>query len=233
MAAAAQKSRQPHLTEELRPSEIHYEAGGAPVEILSSIIHAMGAGMSIVGLIILLVLTGRDPSVWKYLSFSIYGTTQIFLFLASASLHGFAPYPALRRRLGKLDHGAIYLLIAGTYTPVALTVLRGPWGWSIFAIIWTLAAIGVISKVFIMKKLPLAIDALYLPMGWLIVVALKPLSRLVPPGFLLWAVIGGLCYSGGFAFYAWKKLPFSHVVWHLFVLAGSISFFMAFYLYLV
>ena len=218
---------------ELKPSEIRYESGGAPEEILSSITHAMGAGMSIVGLIILLVLTGRNPSPWKYVSFSIYGTTQIMLFLASASLHGFAPYPGIRRRLSRLDHGAIYLLIAGSYTPVALTVLRGPWGWSIFGIIWALAAIGLISKLFLMKKLPLSIDALYLPMGWLIVVVLKPLSQAVPAGFLVWAVIGGLCYSVGFAFYAWKKLPFSHVVWHLFVLAGSISFFMAFFLYLV
>lgn len=239
MAAPSKTSSRSHRTatetgiEELKPSEIHYESGGAVEEILSSITHAMGAGMSIVGLIILLLLTGRDPSPWKYVSFSIYGATQILLFLASASLHGFAPYPALRRRLSKFDHGAIYLLIAGTYTPVALTVLRGPWGWSIFGIIWALAAIGVISKVFLLKKLPLAIDALYLPMGWLILVAFRPLSRLVPPGFLLWAVIGGLSYSVGFTFYAWKKLPFSHVVWHLFVLAGSISFFMAFYLYLV
>jgi hemolysin III len=223
----------PIKTKELSPSEIRYERGGAPEEIVSSITHAMGAGMSIVGLIILLVLTGRDPSVWKYISFSIYGATQITLFLASASLHSFAPYPRLRQYLAKLDHAAIYLLIAGTYTPIALTALRGPWGWSIFGIIWALAALGIFSKVFLMKKLPLVVDALYLPMGWLIIVAIKPLTKAVPGGFLVWAVIGGLCYSAGFAFYAWKKLPFSHVVWHLFVLAGSISFFMAFYLYLV
>ncbi len=218
---------------ELSPGEIRYESGGAVEEILSSISHAMGAGLAVAAMIILLILTGAEPSPWKYVSFTVYGVSQIILYLSSAFLHGFAPFPRIRSRLGRIDHASIYLLIAGTYTPVALTVLRGPWGWTIFGIIWTLALTGMVSKLWIMKKLPIAFDFLYLPMGWLIVIALKPLSGLVSGGFFLWALIGGLSYSIGFIFYAWKKLPFAHLIWHFFVLAGSIAFFIAFALYLV
>jgi hemolysin III len=220
---------------ELLPSEIDYGSGDGFEEILNSITHAMGAGLSVAALAALLVLlsTGPVTDPWRYAGFLIYGATQILLYFSSALLHGFSPFPEIRAKLNRLDHASIYLLIAGTYTPVALTVLRGPWGWSLFGVIWTLAVIGVVLKLLLLKRFPLSVDLLYLPMGWLILVALKPLINSVPPGFIAWAVAGGLSYSIGFIFYAWKKLPFSHVIWHLFVLSGSISFFVAFAVYLV
>jgi len=217
--------------QELSPREIHYPTGKAVEEILNSMTHAIGAGLSIAGLVVLLILTGRDPSPWKYVSFSIYGATQIMLYLASALLHGFAPYPKARKHFERLDHGSIYLLIAGTYTPLTLVILRGPWGWAMFGTVWALALVGLAMKMFVMKKLPLIVDALYLPMGWLIIIAIRPFFELSPPGFILWAVIGGLAYSIGFIFYAMKNLPFAHLIWHFWVLAGSISFFMGYALY--
>ena len=132
--------------------------------------------------------------------------------------------PRIHKIFRILDKASIYLLIAGTYTPVALLGLQGAWGWSIFGIIWGLAIAGILSKVLIFKEKHLYTDLLYLPMGWVIIVAAKPLVRLMPFGFVLWAVIGGVMYSVGIIFYLSKRIPFSHVIWHLFVLAGSISF---------
>ncbi|KGE73326.1 hypothetical protein DC28_04130 [Spirochaeta lutea] len=200
-------------------------------EIFNSLTHAIGAGLSIAGLVVLLIVTGENPDPWKYVSFSIYGTTQIILYLSSALLHGFADFPRIRQRLERLDHGAIYLLIAGTYTPLSLVILRGAAGWWLFGVVWAIAIIGLCMKLFVMKKLPLIVDALYLPMGWLIVFVLGPFLRQSPPGFILWAVIGGLSYSLGFIFYAWRSLRFAHVIWHLFVLAGSVSFYLGYAMY--
>ncbi len=221
------------MAHELPPSKIAYASGGAVEEILNSLTHAIGAGMSIAGLVVLLVLTSYNPDPWKYVSFSVYGATQIMLYLSSALLHGFAAYPRIRDRLERFDHGSIYLLIAGTYTPLTLVILRGPWGWSLFAVVWALAIIGFVSKVFIMKKLHIAIDTLYLPMGWLILIVVRPFLQLAPAGFILWAVIGGLSYSVGFIFYAWHRLKYSHVIWHFWVLAGSIAFYLGYALFVV
>ena len=218
---------------ELRPSDIRYKSGGAIEEILNSLTHAIGTGLAIAALIALLILAGENPDPWKYAAYTIYGVTQIILYLSSALLHGFAPYPRIRRRLNRLDHASIYLLIAGTYTPLTLTALRGPWGWSLFGVIWGLALIGIVMKTWVLKPPHLAADLLYLPMGWLIIVAIKPLLAAVPLEFLVWAVIGGVSYSVGVAFYAWHKLPFGHVIWHFFVLAGSASFFVAYSVYLL
>ena len=132
------------LPKEIRPSEVRYRSGGAVEEILNSITHAIGAGLSIAGLIALLVLTGNDPSPWKYVSFSIYGASQILLFLSSAFMHSFAAMPRIRWVLAIFDRVFIYVLIAGTYTPVCLIALRDGVGWPIFGVIWGLAAIGII-----------------------------------------------------------------------------------------
>ena len=220
------------LPEELKPSEIRYPSGGAIEEIFNSLTHAMGAGLAIAGLVALLILTGRDPSPWKYVGFSIYGTTQILLYVSSALMHSFAPLPRVRYYLRAFDQSFVYLLIAGTYTPVTLVAIRGAWGWSIFGIIWGLAAVGVILKSFIITRPHLATDLLYVPMGWLIVIAARPLMQAVPLGFVVWALAGGLSYTVGVAFYAWERLLFNHTIWHFFVLGGSVCFYVAFTLYL-
>lgn len=203
-------------------------------EKLNSVTHSIGAGLSIAGLVFLLVLTRlNNGTPLQYVSFSLYGAFQILLYLSSAFTHQFADRPKVFEPLRVLDQAAIYLLIAGTYTPVALLGLQGRTGWIIFGAVWAMAAAGIIFKVFVFKEKHLASDFFYLPMGWLIITAVKPLVETMPRGFLIWALIGGLAYSIGIIFYMVRKIPFNHVIWHLFVLAGSISFYLSFAFYLV
>ena len=217
---------------EVPPSQIRYESGNAIEEIFNSLTHAMGAGLSIAGLVVLLVITGDDPSPWKYAGFAVYGATQILLYLSSALMHSFASLPRIRAVLRVIDQAFVFVLIAGTYTPVTLIAMRGNRGWLVFALIWGLAAAGVIVKS-VFRRIPsLVSDVLYLPMGWLIVFAFRPLSESTSPGFVTWMLIGGICYTAGVVFYAWRRLPFNHVIWHLFVLGGSFSFFFAYALHL-
>jgi hemolysin III len=220
------------LPRELSPSQIRYHSGGAVEEIFNSLTHAMGVGLAIAGLVALILITNDDPSPWKYVGFSIYGTTQILLYLSSALMHSFAPLPRVRRYLRNLDQAFIYLLIAGTYTPVTLIAIRGAWGWTIFGIVWGLAAAGIILKTVVITRPHLATDLLYVPMGWLIVIAARPLMRVVPPAFVAWALAGGLAYTVGVVFYAWERLPFNHTIWHFFVIAGSVCFYVAFAVHL-
>ena len=200
---------------------------------LNALTHSAGIGLSIAGLAVLLVLTYyRSGGAVRYVSFSIYGTFQILLYLCSSLAHQFTDVPRIHKPLRILDQSAIYLLIAGTYTPITLLILPPRWGWWIFGIVWTMAVLGILMKSLLFQEEHFASDLLYLPMGWLILVALKPLVAHAPSGLLLWAVIGGLCYSVGVVFYMTKRIPFSHVIWHLFVLAGGFSFFYGFARYL-
>lgn len=218
--------------EELRPSEIKYESGGAIEEIFNSITHAMGAGLAIAGLTALIMLTNENPSPWKYASFIVYGVSQILLYMSSALVHSFASLPRIRYYLRIVDQSFVYLLIAGTYTPVALLLLRGTWGWVIFGVIWTFALIGIVLKSTIFRTHHIITDLLYIPMGWIVLIAIRPLLAVAPAGFLYWMLTGAIFYTGGVAFYAWRRLPFSHTLWHLCVIGGSVSFFMGFSLYL-
>ncbi len=202
-------------------------------ERLNALTHAVGAGLSIAGLIFLLVLTSAGAGgALRYVSFTVYGSFQILLYLSSMLSHQFTDIPKVYNPMRVLDQSAIYLLIAGTYTPFALLVLPGAWGWWIFGIVWALAVLGILMKSLVFRDQHLLTDLLYLPMGWLIITAIRPLIANSPPGMLRWVIIGGLCYSIGIPFYMTKKVPFSHVIWHLFVLAGGISFYLAFALYL-
>lgn len=219
------------LVRELRPSEIKYESGNAVEEIFNSLTHAIGAGLSIAGLTALLMLTHENPSPAKYISFSIYGVSQILLYLSSALMHSFAGLPRVRYYLRIVDQSFVYLLIAGTYTPVTMLVLPAPWGWTVLAIIWSFALIGIFLKAFVFRTHHIISDLLYIPMGWTIVIALRPLLASATPGFLFWMLMGALCYTGGVTFYALKRVPFSHTLWHLCVMGGSVSFFMGFSLY--
>jgi len=221
------------LPDELSPSQVRYASGGAVEEIFNSLTHAIGAGLAIAGLITLLILTGDDPNPWKYVGFSIFGASQILLFLSSAFTHGFAGMPRIRRKFAILDHAFIYVLIAGTYTPLCLIAMRDNWGWVILGIIWGLAIVGIVLKTAFYDKARLATDLLYVPMGWLIVFFVRPLLQTTSVQLVVWALIGGVCYTVGVIFYAWWKFRFSHVVWHLFVLAASVSFFVGYVLHLV
>ena len=193
-------------------------------EIANSVTHGIGAGLSIAALVILVVFAALQGDVWKIVSFCIYGVSLFVLYLVSTLYHSFTK-PKLKRFFRVLDHSAIFLLIAGTYTPILLISMRGPWGWTLFGLIWLLACSGIFVKVFFFKKLKILSILFYIGMGWLIVIAIRPFLAMVPFAVNLWLLIGGVSYTIGVVFYAMKKIPFHHGIWHLFVLGGSISHF--------
>jgi hemolysin III len=193
-------------------------------EIANSITHGTGVGLSIAALVILIVLAARQSNAWKVVSFCIYGTTMITLYLASTLYHAF-PQPRVKSFFRILDHSSIFLLIAGTYTPVTLGVMRGGLGWAMFGVIWALAIAGVNFKIFAMGRLRVLSVVIYVLMGWMVLIAIKPLLKATPPAFIWWMLAGGLSYTLGVTFYALKKMPYHHAVWHLFVLGGSICHF--------
>ena len=204
----------------MRRSRAHYE------ELANTITHGIGVGLSITGLVLLVVRAALYGNAWQVVSFSIYGSSLILLYLASTLYHGFRS-PRLKEILRIFDHSAIYLLIAGTYTPFLLVTLRGPWGWSLFGVIWGLAILGITFKLIFGPKYDVLSTIFYLLMGWVVIIAIKPLLAALPLGGLLWLVAGGLAYSLGVIFYAWEKLPYHHAIWHGFVLAGSFFHFFA------
>ena len=200
-------------------------------EIANSITHGIGAALSLAALVLLVVFASLYGDTWRVVSFSIYGTSLFLLYLASTLYHSFTN-KRVKRFFKILDHSSIYLLIAGTYTPVALIPMRGPWGWTIFGLIWAMAIGGIIIKVFMMGKYKIFAVLFYVAMGWLIIIAFKPMLQMVPKGLIIWLLIGGVCYTFGLIFYACKKIPYFHFIWHLFVLAGSISHFFGMLFYL-
>lgn len=203
-------------------------------EILNSITHGIGVLLSIAALVLLVVFASiRQPDAWRIVSFSIYGFSLILMFTASTLYHSIQN-KRIKEYLNVFDHCSIFILIAGTYTPFALVLLRGPWGWSIFGIIWGLAVAGVVFKLFFYThRMRFVGSMIYLAMGWLILIAIKPLVQNVPAGGLWLLLTGGLCYSLGIIFYLHRKNRFNHVIWHLFVLAGAISHFFSIFLFVL
>jgi hemolysin III len=193
-------------------------------EIANSLTHGLGVLLSIIGLVVLIITASFYGDVWHILSFSIFGGTLITLYLASTLYHSISN-PLLKIGLKKVDHSAIFLLIAGTYTPFLLVHLRGALGWSLFGVIWALAATGILIKVFCMHQTKKLSVGLYLFMGWLCLIAMKELMHTLPLESVSFLIVGGALYTVGVVFYSWKKLPYNHTVWHLFVLGGSISHF--------
>jgi len=191
-------------------------------ERFNSISHLIGAIAAFVGLVILVVLAASQGDLWKIISFSIYGVTLLFLYIISTlyhSLHGKA-----KNIFRKLDYHAIYLLIAGTYTPFTLVILRGIWGWSIFGIIWGLAILGIVLESLPQKGRRVLPIIIYLIMGWLILIALNPLLQALPLAGFVWLLLGGIFYTIGIVFYVLdQRVRHFHGIWHLFVLAGSIA----------
>lgn len=189
-------------------------------EVASAITHGVGLVLSIVGLVIMLNASAGDP--WRFAGGAIFGSTLVILYLSSTLYHSFSG-PRTKSVLQVIDHSAIYLLIAGSYTPISLITLRGPWGWTLLCVVWSMAFAGVIIKAVMRNSRDHWIStALYLVMGWLVVFAAAPLMRSISPGGLALLVAGGLCYSGGVIFFVRKNLKYNHAIWHLFVLAGSV-----------
>ncbi len=204
-------------------------------ELLNSITHGMGVLLSIAALVLLVVFASIRPygDVWKIVSFAVYGTSLIIMYTASTLYHSYQNRK-IKEFLNLFDHAAIYVLIAGTYTPFTLVSLRGPWGWSIFGVIWGLAIAGVIFKLFFYKDKYRKVSAiLYFLMGWIILIAIRPMIMEVPTGGLLWLLGGCLIYSMGIPFYIKREKPYFHVIWHLFVLGGSITHFFAIMFYVL
>lgn len=201
-------------------------------ELANSITHAIGVALSLAALVILVVYAAMQGDGWKIVSFSIYGTSLVLLYTASTLYHSFTS-ERVRHYLKIFDHAAIYLLIAGTYTPFLLVMIRGAWGWTLFGIIWGLAIVGIIFKLFFVHRFRIVSTIIYLLMGWLIIVAFRPLIANVPENGLYWLLAGGLSYSFGVIFYLWEKIPYHHAIWHLFVLGGSIFHFFAVLFYVL
>ncbi len=200
-------------------------------EIVHSITHGIGAGLSVAGLTLLVALAVLYGNVYQIVSFSIYGATLIILYLASTLYHSFQQ-PRVKQVFKVIDHASIYLLIAGTYTPFLLVAIRGPWGWTLLVIVWGLALLGISLKTLFIHRFQKLSVLAYILLGWLSLVATKELLANMPVGGMIWLAAGGAVYTIGVIFYALKKVPYTHAVWHLFVLGGSICHYFAVLLYL-
>lgn len=189
--------------------------------IANSVTHGIGAGLSIAGLVILIVRAARFGTGWHLAGFLVFGISLILLYLSSTIYHSFATKPWIGV-LQRLDHAAIYILIAGTYTPFLLTISRSGLGWTVFGIVWGLSILGLVLKLGFVKKFEKPTVWLYLLMGWAgLVIFFQQGIQLSPPA-IAFLLVGGIFYSVGVIFYKWKKLPYGHAIWHLFVLGGSI-----------
>lgn len=203
-----------------------------PEEIASSVTHGLGVLLALGALSVMVVYAALRGTVWHVVSCSVYGATLVILFAASTLYHSL-PWPRAKAVMKVIDHSAIYLLIAGTYTPFLLVPLRGPWGWSLFGVIWGLALLGVVFKVFFAGRFKLFSTLVYVGMGWIVVVAIRPLWQNLPAGGLWWLVAGGVLYTAGTIFYLGRRIPFNHAIWHAFVLAGGLCHFLSVMLYVI
>ncbi len=193
-------------------------------EILNAITHGVGATLSMAGLVALMVAAYLYGNIWHRISFSIYGTSLLLLYLASTLYHSFRNEKV--KYIFKIcDHAAIYLLIAGTYTPFCLVILQGTLGWTVFGIVWGLALIGITQQILFVKRFKVFSTICYIVMGWLIIFFIRPIAAALPVAGLYWLVAGGLLYTIGAFFYLCRRLSFNHTIWHLFVLGGSLCHF--------
>ncbi len=202
-------------------------------ELANFVTHGVGTLLSVGALVTLVAYAaiGQDP--YRIISVSIFGASLFLCYLASTLYHG-VPHPRAKDVLRVLDHCAIYLLIAGTYTPFLLVTMRDSWvSWGLLIFLWAFALAGCIFKIFHTGKGDFLSTMMYILMGWSIVVAIKPTFEMVPSGAIVLLALGGLAYTGGAVFYLWHKLPYNHAIWHLFVLAGSAFHFAAVFAYIV
>lgn len=197
-------------------------------EIVNSITHGIGALLSIVALVILIMVAAKQQGTLHLISFSIYGSSLVLMYLSSTLYHSFSS-PRIKNLFARFDHVSIFLLIAGTYTPILLTNLRGVLGWSLFAVVWGIALTGAVIRAIYLTRFRKLMVAVYLLMGWLLILAGKQVYLSLPSISVTLIVLGGLAYSVGVIFYMWRSLPYGHGIWHLFVLAGSVLHFFAIY----
>ncbi len=203
-------------------------------EIAPSVIHGVGVIFSIAALAVLVGFAAKYGGPRHIVSAAIFGASLVLAYTASTMYHAIPPlFPRLKRAMRMVDHAMIFLLIAGTYTPFCLVTLKGPWGVSLLVVVWVLAVLGIVYETVLLGRFKVLSVVIYLSLGWLVVVAAKPLTAALPLGGLFWLVAGGLAYTVGVGFYAAKPLPFHHAVWHLFVLLGSTLHFFAVLFYVM
>jgi hemolysin III len=195
-------------------------------EIANSLTHGLGLVLSGAGLSVLVTAAGLRGDAWTVTGCAVFGASLVLLYGASTCYHALQS-PRWKPWLRVFDHAAIFLLIAGSYTPFLLVSLRGPWGWSMFGVVWAIAVAGIVLKVFYTGRFRLLSTILYLFMGWIVLIAIKPLVAALPRSSLVLLFAGGAAYSAGTLFYLWKRLPYHHAVWHLFVMGGSVCHFFA------
>ncbi|MEN1939997.1 hemolysin III family protein [Luteimonas sp. MJ174] len=195
-------------------------------ELASALTHGLGATAALAGGAVLITLAALYGNGWQLGAAIVFGVSLLLLYIASTLYHSFQN-PVLKGRLKVFDHCAIYVLIAGTYTPFTLIGLRGPWGWGLFAAIWTLALAGVVFKLFYTGRFKRLSTLVYVAMGWLVLVAIKPVLAALDAWTFGWLVAGGVFYTLGTVFYHRESLPFSHAIWHLFCIAGSVCHYVA------
>lgn len=195
-------------------------------EVVNAITHGVGIAASLAGGIVLISLASATDNVWQITSAVVFSFSLLLLYVTSTLYHAVKGEQA-KTRLKVLDHCAIFVLIAGTYTPFTLVGLRGPLGWGLFIAIWGMAVAGILFKLFFTGRLRLLSTLMYVAMGWLVVIVIEPLVRAIPASALAWLVAGGLSYTLGTLFYHNRRIPYSHAIWHLFVLVGSLCHFAA------
>ena len=200
-------------------------------ELFHSVTHGIGTGLSIAGLVILVVLAVMNGDIYQIISFSIFGASLVLLYLASTLYHGIQE-PRAKRVFKVFDHSAIYLLIAGSYTPFLLVGIRGTTGWALLVVVWLIALTGITMKVLFIDRFQVLSVVTYLVMGWLCIFAFREMVSSIPIGGIIWLAAGGILYTVGVIFYAMQKIPYMHAVWHLFVLGGSICHYCAVLFYL-
>lgn len=200
-------------------------------ELFNTITHIVGAALALAGLVVLVVSASLKGDAWRIVSFSVYGVTLLLLYSSSALYHG--SHGRLKKFLRLVDHQAIYLLIAGTYTPFMLVPLRGVWGWTMFGLVWALAAFGIALDAFHRRGPRMVQLVIYLLMSWMIIVVMGPLTRALPFWGVAWLMIGGLFYTSGVVFYLMdERFKHFHGIWHLFVLTGSLCHYFAVLFYI-
>ncbi len=209
-------------------SSLEHTSYGLGEELASSITHGIGFFLSIAGLVVLMVIAVTRGHAIHVVSCAVYGSTLILLYLSSTLYHSFygRRVAHVKRIFRIFDHSAIFLLIAGSYTPFTLVVLRGAWGWSLFGAVWTIAIVGIVLMSINLEGHTAIFTVLYVVMGWMVVIGIRPLIAALAPGGLRWLIAGGLFYTGGIAFFAMRR-AYAHAVWHLFVMAGSLCHFFA------
>ncbi len=201
-------------------------------EVANSVTHGIGLLLSIAGLAVLTGYASRFGNSWHIVSCIVFATTLILQYTFSTLYHSIQ-VPRAKSIMRVLDHSSIFLLIAGTYTPFMLVNLRGPWGYTLFGVVWAVALLGVLFQVSLLRKWQGISLGLYICMGWIVIIAFKPMINGVSTGGLILLLLGGLSYTSGVIFYLWKKLPYNHAIWHGFVLAGSILHYFAVLFYVI